>query len=258
MMRALLSVFGAALFACIAGVSTPTHAADIKVLTAGAMKSVVLALQPGFEAQTGHKLTIDNGTAGDLARRIAAGEAFDVAIITPAVVADLIKQAKIVTGTDGNIAAVGIGVAVKEGAAKPAIATVDEFKQTLLAARAVAYIDPKAGGSSGIYLDKLLEKLGIADAVRAKAKLKAGGYVAELVVSGEADLAIHQISEILPVKGVTLVGPLPAEIQNYTIYTSGIGAAARDIEAARAFAAYLSGPATDAVLAARGLTRPPK
>jgi molybdate transport system substrate-binding protein len=236
----------------------PTQAADIKVLTAGAMKSVVLALQPGFEAQTGHKLIIDNDTAGGLAKRIGGGEAFDVTIITPATVADLVKQGKITTGTDANIAAVGIGVAVKDGAAKPAIGTVEELKQALLAASSVAYIDPKAGGSSGIYFDKLLEKLGIADAVRAKAKLKAGGYVAEMLVSGEADLAIHQISEILPVKGVALVGPLPAEVQSITIYTAGVSAATLNAEAAKAFAAYLSAPATDAVLTMRGMTRAPK
>ncbi len=245
---------------CVAAVgwsaTASAHAADIKVLTAGAMKSVVLALQPGFEAQTGHKLTIDNGTAGDLSRRIGGGEAFDVAIVTPAVVTDLVKQGKIAAGTDANIATVGIGVAVKEGAANPAIATVDEFKQALLAARAVAYIDPKAGGSSGIYFDKLLEKLGIADAVRAKAKLKAGGYVAELLVSGDADLAIHQISEILPVKGVTLVGPLPAEIQNLTVYTAGTSAATRDLAASGAFTTYLKGAEADAVLTAKGMRRP--
>jgi molybdate transport system substrate-binding protein len=245
---------------CVAAISwanaATAYAADIKVLTAGAMKAVVLALQPGFEAKTGHKLTIDNGTAGDLASRIASGEAFDVAIITPAVIADLTKQAKVVAGSDANIAAVGIGVAVKEGAAKPPIGTVDEFKQALLAARSVAYIDPKAGGSSGIYFDKLLEKLGIADAVRAKAKLKAGGYVADLVASGEADLAIHQISEILPVKGVTLVGPLPAEIQNLTVYTASLSATARDVEASAVLIAYLKGADADAILTAKGMRRP--
>jgi molybdate transport system substrate-binding protein len=247
-----LCIASAGLFA-----TSAAHAADIKVLTAGAMKSVVLALQPGFEAQSGHKLVVDNGTAGDLARRIGGGEAFDVAIITPPIVAELIKQGKLAAGTDANIAAVGIGVAVKEGAAKPAIATVEEFKQALLAAGTVAYIDPRAGGSSGIYFDKLLEKLGIADAVRAKAKLKASGYVAELIVSGEADLAIHQISEILPVKGVTLVGPLPAEIQNFTIYTVGLSPSANNADAAKAFAGYLASPAVDAILTPRGLTRAP-
>ncbi len=247
---------------CMAAVgllgTVAARAADVKVLTAGAMKSVVLALQPSFEEQTGHKLSIDNGTAGDLSRRVAGGEAFDVAIITPAAIADLIRQAKIAAGTESNIAAVGIGVAVREGSTKPAIATVEEFKQALLAARAVAYIDPKAGGSSGIYFDALLVKLGIADTVHAKAKLKAGGYVAELVASGEADLAVHQISEILPVKGVTLVGPLPAEIQNYTVYTAGVSATAHDVAAAKALVDYLKSEAADAVLTSRGLTRPAK
>ena len=256
MIRNVLALFCAVAVSLAAAATA--HAAEIKVLTAGAMKAVVLALQPGFEAHSGHKLTIDNGTAGDLLRRIGGGEAFDVAIITPAAIADLIKQTKIVSGSEANVAAVGIGVAVKGGAAKPAIATVEDFKQTLLAARAVAYIDPKAGGSSGIYFDKLLEKLGIADAVRSKAKLKAGGYVAELVASGEADIAIHQISEILPVKGVVLVGPLPADIQNYTVYTTGVSAAARDAGAANAFAAYLVSPVADAALIARGMTRAQK
>ena len=97
----------------------------------------------------------------------------------------------------------------------------------LLGAKSVAYIDPKAGGSSGIYFDKLLDRLGIGDQIRPKAKLKQGGYVAELVVSGEAEVAIHQISEIVPVKGAVLVGPLPAEVQNFTTYSAGLGAAAK-------------------------------
>jgi hypothetical protein len=155
-------------------------AAEIKVLTAGAMRGVVVALIPDFEKQTGHKVTIDNATAGALAKRIAGGEAFDVAIVTPVVVDDLASKGKIVPGSRIDLAKVGMGVAVKEGAAVPDIGTVDAFKRTLLAARSVAYIDPKAGGSSGIYFDKLLDRLGIGGDIRPKAKLKQGGYVAEL------------------------------------------------------------------------------
>jgi molybdate transport system substrate-binding protein len=236
--------------------STLADAADIKILTAGAMKAVVVALAPEFEAKSGHKLVIDNDTAGGLARRIKSGETFDVAIITPAVIEDLAKDGKIVATSAVRLAKVGIGVAVRDGAPKPAIGTVEEFKQALLAAPTVGYIDPKAGGSSGIYFDKLLEKLGIADTVRAKAKLKAGGYVAELVASGEVDLGIHQISEILPVKGVNLVGPLPAEIQNYTVYSAGVATAARDAPAAAALVAFLGGPSATEALQTRGLERP--
>ncbi len=114
----------------------------------------------------------------------------------------------------------------------------------------------RAGGSSGIYFDRLLERLGIAEQVRAKAKLKRGGYAAELVASGEAEVAVHQISEILPVKGVVLVGPLPAQVQNYTTYAVGLSADARDVAAAKALIAHLAGPATAAALLARGMTKP--
>ena len=142
---------------------------------------------------------------------------------------------------------------VKAGAPAPDISSVEAFKRALLAAKSVAYIDPASGGSSGIYVAGLLDKLGIADQVKPKAKLKKGGYVADLIVSGEAELGIHQISEIVPVKEVTLIGPLPAEIQNYTVYAAGIGAGAKDAEAAKALIKALTGPAAAAVLKSKGM-----
>ena len=231
-------------------------AAEIKLLTAGAMRAVVVALLPDFEKQTGHKVSIDNATAGGLAKRIGEGEAFDVAIITPAVVDDLAGKGKIVPGSRIDLAKVGMGVAVKEGAAVPDIGSVDAFKRMLLAAKSVAYIDPKAGGSSGIYFDKLLDRLGIGDQIRPKAKLKQGGYVAEMVASGEAEVAIHQISEIVPVKGAILVGPLPAEVQNFTTYSAGLGAAARDTAAAKALIQFIAGPASGPILKTKGMEKP--
>jgi molybdate transport system substrate-binding protein len=239
----------------LAGVA-PAAAADIKVLTAGAMRGVLVEMLPQFEQQTGHTATVDNATAGTLAKRIEGGEAFDLAIITPAIVDELTQKGKIVAGSKAVLAKVGIGVAVKEGAPMPDIKTVDALKATLLSAASVAYIDPASGGSSGIYFDKLLEKMGIADRIRPKAKLKQGGYVADLVASGEAELAVHQISEIVPVKGVKLVGPLPAEVQNYTAYAAGVGAAARDAAAAQALIDYLAGPAATPVLEKKGMTKP--
>jgi len=143
--------------------SASSLAAEIKVLTAGAFKEVVLALVPDFEKQTGNKVVVANDTAGALKKRIEGGEAFDVAIVTPAVVDELASAGKIVAGTRANIASVGVGVVVKEGEPKPDVSTVEAFKQALLAAKSVAYIDPASGGSSGIYIDKLLERLGIAD-----------------------------------------------------------------------------------------------
>ena len=273
------------LLACLAAfaVGAPMAcAAEIKLLTAGAMRAVVVAVLADFEKQTGHKVSLDNDTAGGLSKRIDGGEAFDVAIITPAVVdegfapfvagvvqsgeeLDADARVRFAHGTPADDDLVGAcadeisaseGVAIKEGAPAPDIGTVDAFKRTLLAAKSVAYIDPKAGGSSGIYFDKLLDRLGIADQVRPKAKLKAGGYVAELVANGEAEIAIHQISEIVPVKGVTLAGPLPAEIQNSTVYAGGIGAAAKDGAAAKALLAFLAGSAIDPILKSKGMQKP--
>jgi molybdate transport system substrate-binding protein len=228
-------------------------AADVKVLTAGAFKQVVLALVPEFEKQTGNKVVVDNDTAGGLKKRIESGEAFDVAVITPAVIDELAGAGKIAAGSRVNLASVSIGVVVKEGAPKPDVSTVDAFKRALLEARSVAYIDPASGGSSGIYIDKLLERLGIADQVRPKAKLKKGGYVAELIVSGEAELGLHQISEIVPVKGAVLVGPLPKEIQNTTTYAAGLSASPQNKEAAQALIKMFSGPAAATVLKSKGM-----
>ncbi|MCC7348906.1 MAG: substrate-binding domain-containing protein [Variibacter sp.] len=228
-------------------------AAEMKVLTAGAFKQVLVAIAPAFERESGHRLEIVNDTVGALAKRIREGEAFDLVVVSPAALDDLAKAGKLAGGARANLARVGVGVMVRAGAPKPDIATVEAFKRAVLAAQSVAYIDPESGGSSGIYLAKLFERLGIADAVKPKAKLKRGGYVADLVKSGEAELGIHQISEIVPVKEVTLVGPLPAEIQNYTTYAAGISAQAREAAAAQALLRTLTGPATAAVLQEKGM-----
>lgn len=254
-MQARYAAVGALLLTVAASV-TPTSmaaTAELKVLTAGAYRQVVVALVPEFEKQTGHTVTVVNDTAGALARRIEGGEAFDVVVVTPAVIEDLVKKGKVASGSQTNLAKVGVGVMVKAGAPRPEVGTVDAFKRALLDAKSVAYIDPASGGSSGIYIERLLERLGIADQIKPKSKLKQGGYVADLIVSGEAELGIHQISEIMPVAGVTLVGPLPADIQNYTTYAAGVGAGAKDREAATRFIKVLSGPTAAPVLKSKGM-----
>src|SRR5215475_14367347 len=235
------------------GLTSSGSAAEVKVLTAGAFKQMVLALVPDFEKQTGIKVVLDNDTAGGLKKRIEGGEAFDVAVITPAVLDELAGSGKVAPGTRVNLASVGIGVVVKEGAPKPDVSTVEAFKRALLEAKSVAYIDPASGGSSGIYVDKLLERLGIADQIRPKAKLKKGGHVAELIVNGEAEIGVHQISEIVPVKGAALVGPLPKEIQNTTTYAAGLSASPQNKEAAQELIKTFSGPAAAAVLKSKGM-----
>ena len=248
-----MTVLSAAILLMAAGAPRGAAAAEIKVLTAGAFKQVLLMLVPDFEKQTGHKVIVENDTVGALAKRIEGGEVFDLAVLTPAAVNDLSSKGKFVAGSRTNLGRVGVGVVVREGAPKPDISSVDAFKKALLAAKSVAYIDPAAGGSSGIYVAGLLDRLGVAAEVKPKAKLIPGGAVAEHIARGEAELGIHQISEILPVKGVTLVGPLPADIQNYTIYAAGLGAHGKESEAAKALLKTLSGPAAADVLKSKGM-----
>jgi molybdate transport system substrate-binding protein len=248
-----MALLGVAMVLVAAGAPREVAAAEIKVLTAGAFKQVLLALVPDFERRTGHTVTVENATVGALTKRIEGGEAFDLAVLTPAAVNALSGKGKFVAGSRINLARVGVGVVVRDGTPRPDIGTVDAFKRALIAAKSVAYIDPAAGGSSGIYVSGLLDRLGLAAEVKPKAKLIPGGAVAEHVARGEAEIGIHQISEILPVKGVILVGPLPAEIQNYTVYAAGIGADAKAADAAKALVETLTGPAAADVLKSKGM-----
>ena len=233
--------------------AAPAFAADLKVLTTGAFKPVAADIIAQHERASGDKVTLANDTAGGLTRRLDAGEDFDVVILTPGGVDDFIRKGKIAQGTKVELARVAIGVAVKDGAPKPDISSVEKFRAALTAARKIAYIDPASGGSSGIYLAGLFDKWGVADAIKAKAVLVPGGLVAEKLVNGEADLALHQISEILAVKGATLVGPLPAEIQNYTVYAGGISATTKQADAAKKLLAALHGEGAQAVLKGKGM-----
>jgi molybdate transport system substrate-binding protein len=150
-----------------------------------------------------------------------------------------------------DIARTAIGVAVREGAPKPDISTVDAFKRALLEAKSIVYNDPAIGATSGIHFASVLQRLGIADAVKSKSVLWQGGYAAEAILKGQAELCVHQISELLPVKGVVMVGPLPAELNKVTTYSSSLLPSASD--AGRAFHAYLARPEFRAKFAAAGL-----
>jgi molybdate transport system substrate-binding protein len=246
--RVVLLLFG--LGAALAA----ARADDLKVLTTGAMKPIVAEVAPEFQKDTKQTLSIDNDTAGALVKRIRDGASFDVVLLTPTGIDELAKAGKVSPGID--LARVGIGVMVKAGAPRPDVSTVDALKRTLLDAKSVAYIDPASGGSSGIYLARLWERLGIADALKPKAKLKQGGSVADLIVSGEAEIGFQQASEILASPGVTLIGQLPAEIQNYTVYSGAISTSARSPAAAAAFIAWLRRPTMAPILQAKGLLPP--
>lgn len=236
--------------------ATPAGAADLTILSAGAINSVATQIAPSFEATTGNHLTLQNDTVGGLVRRITAGETFDVVMMSPAGLEELAKAGKIAAGTGIPLAKVGVGVGIKTGASAPDLSTVAAFKAAMLNARAVAYIDPASGGSSGIYLAKLFQTLGIADAMAPKSVLVKGGLAAKILLDGHADLAVQQISEIISVPGVTLAGPLPAEIQLQTVDAGAVATQSAAPEAATAFLAAMAGPAAKPVLEEKGMTAP--
>jgi molybdate transport system substrate-binding protein len=247
-MRVLLVL----LFALAAGGAS---AADLKLLTAGAYKSAAIEIVADFEKKTGHKVTIDNGTAGALQKRVADGEYFDVLVIPPIPMASLLRT-RVDESSAKELARAGVGMAIKQGAPVPDISEVDGFKKALLAARAIAYIDPAAGGSSGIYLAQLFQQMGIADQLKPKSVLVQGGLVADRIVDGKADIALQQSSELMGVPGVQFVGPIPLMVQNYTIYSGGVSLASRNRAAADALLLALANPENSKILKSKGLDSP--
>jgi molybdate transport system substrate-binding protein len=234
--------------------TSPVQAAELIVLSAGAITGVATAIKPAFEAETGLGVTIRNDTVGGLVRRIKANEAFDVVLVSPAALEQL--GPLIDASTSLKLARVGVGVAVKAGDPVPDLSTAEAFTAALRAARSIAYIDPGSGASSGIYLAKLFQSLGIAAEIAPKTILLPGGLAAEALTDGRADIAMQQISELLAVPGVTFAGPLPTEIQMQTTYA---GAVAARTEAGADAHAFLWGlteaPAREAIMA-RGMTIP--
>lgn len=230
-------------------------AADLKLLTAGAYKPVALELVPEFEKRTGHKVTVEADTAGGLARRVGSGEYFDVVVMPPGRMGPLLGS-RLVESSAKALARVGIGVAIKQGAPLPDISSIEAFKKTLLAARAIAYTDPASGGTAGTYLANLFEKMGIAAELKPKTVLVKGGYSAEKIVSGEAEIALQPTSELLAVPGTTLVGPIPLEVQHYIAYSGGVSTASRNPAAADALLLALADPRNLPLLKKKGMDEP--
>ena len=191
----------------------------IAIVSSNGMAGVLRVLGPRFEAGSGQDLAIRYATSATLMREIAAGAPFDVALLTDAAIAALVVRGWIKAGSDAAIARCGVGIAVRAGAPKPDIATPDALRQALLDAPSVAYTSE---GASGIHFASVLERLGIAAAIAAKAKLQPGGLIAALVARGEAALAVQQVSELVAVAGVDLVGPLPHELQHHTVFAMGL------------------------------------
>ncbi len=254
--RSILSVsakiaLGLALFGITAG--STARAAEIKLLCAVALQPAMIALIPDFEKSSGYKVTIAYGTAGAVANRVQKGEAADIVISAGPVIDQLQAQDKVVADSRVTIAKVGVGVFVRKGAAKPDISSADAFKRSMLAARSITYPDPAGGGASGIYLASLLERLGIAEEMKPKTKLSPSAKVLYAsVASGDIEIGFNQISEVLAQPTVEFAGPLPSAIQNYTQFAPGIVSGSSQIDAARALVTFLSSPAAQTVLRAKG------
>jgi molybdate transport system substrate-binding protein len=225
-------------------------AAEIKVLSTHAALEVLTELGPQFESATGHKLSFSYDPANIIKRQIENGVAFDLAIVTRQTIDDLVRSGKIFPDTRVDIASSGLGVAVRKGAPKPDIGTVESFKQAMLAAKSVVR---STEGTSGLYFEKVLDRLGIADRMKGKTKLGPSGRVAEFVARGEVEIAVQQISELLPVIGAELVGPFPPELQLVTIFSAGVSTTSKEPKAAKAFIDFLAAPSAASVIKAKGL-----
>jgi molybdate transport system substrate-binding protein len=216
-------------------------AKDLKILTGAGMSMPVRQLAADFGSRSGSNVTVVSDTAGGVQKRMEAGEAFDLVIGTQTVLDTLTRENK-VSGTHADLAQMVAGISARKGTAQPAIADGGQVKATLLAAKNISYVDPASGGITGVFFLSQADKLGVGDAVRAKAVLKPNGTgVAAAVASGEAQYGVTLISEMLPNTGVT-VWPLPADIQMTTIYTAAVATNAQNAMDANALLNDLRGP----------------
>ena len=221
----------------------------IKILSGAAMRTFLTEVVPLFEqANGGAKVDVEYRLTSVLKKEIADGIAFDIALLPRPEIDELTQAGRIAEGASADVARSTVGLCVRSGAAKPAIATVAAFKATLLAAKTISYSD----GPSGAYVGDLLGKLGLAEAMKGRTRLTSRP-VAELVAAGEAEIGLQQIVAILPVKGADLVGPLPAELQNVIIYAAGISARSAEPKAAQAFVAFTKTPQAGRIMRGKGL-----
>jgi molybdate transport system substrate-binding protein len=241
--------------ALLLGLPPAVNAADISVFSGGAVKAALSVAAAKFEQTSGHRVIVDYAPVGTLMQRLAAGEMPDVVVLTTDVIAQAETKGWAVPGTAITLGRVGVGVAVQELATAPDISTPEALKRALLAAKSITYIDPEKG-TSGKHFAEVLDRLGIADAVKAKTTLGDGGYVVEAVARGDIDLGIQQITEILPVQGAKLVGPLPEALQKITEYTAASTPRARNVKATGEFLAYLGSSAVHDIFSDKGFLVP--
>jgi molybdate transport system substrate-binding protein len=250
------SVMGAAVLSImlIASVCTVASADEIRVLYVGALRSSLEALIPDFEKTSGHKIIAEAGAVGAMVTRIQNGESVDVVIVTAAQIAALLKQGKIVAGTEVNLAQVGMGLAAHHGMAKQDISSAEVFERALLAAKSIGHTDPASGASSAIYAEKLLARLDIASEIKSKIRTYASNaLLLQGLASGDVEVAFGQLTELMEKKNIDLVGPLPVALQNFSRFSAGVPTTAKDANGGKAFIDFLRSPAAAAAMKAKGV-----
>jgi molybdate transport system substrate-binding protein len=227
-------------------------AADVKLYSTVAFQGVLEQLAPQFEKASSNKLAITYGLAAQLVQRVQAGETADVLILTRAGIDALVKDGKIAPGSGVMLAGAGTALVVKAGASKPDISSPEAFRRALLAAKSITYGDPATGGASGVYFGKLLDRLGIAEQMKSKTKFPpAGKLPADVLVAGDAELGAMQTSELIP--GTELVGTLPGDLNNVTVFGAGLAADGKEANAGAALIKFLQSREAAAVYKAKGL-----
>jgi molybdate transport system substrate-binding protein len=244
-----------AALACSAPASIVRAAEPLTVLCAGAASTVIQQFARDFERAHGRAVVVTEGTTGQITAKLAAGERADVVILSAPALDTLTANGGILAGTRVDLGRTGIGVGIRAGAPVPDLSTAETFKAALLAAPSIASTDPAAGASSGIYFAGVLQKMGIADAVRPKETLVEGGSSCDLVAAGRVALCVQNISEIVPVKGVVVAGPFPAAMQNYITYSAAVAKGSTAPDDARAFIADAMSPARVQVWKSGGFER---
>jgi molybdate transport system substrate-binding protein len=237
----------------LAGLGLLAHVAqavELKVLSGNGSHPAVIALTKQFEQATGHKVTVDFFVNPDVKKKIEAGEYFDVTVLNPPVLDDLIKQGKVAANSRAVIGRIGLGAAIKSGAPKPDISTVEGFKKTMLSINSVAY---PGDGASGIYFVSLLDRMGIGAEMKPKLRPMSGEYNVEVVATGTVDMVVVVASRIYGVPGVDMLGLIPKELQTWIGFATGVNPQSKHAEAARALTKFLSTPPADAVLKPIGI-----
>jgi molybdate transport system substrate-binding protein len=256
-MKSISPKFRALAFGIAAALSLSgaAGAAEVRVMISGGLTAAYQALVPEFEKATGNKVLTAYGpsmgtTANAIPVRLERGEPADVLIMVGYALNDLVKNGKVIAGSQVDLTKSPIGVAVKSGAPKPDISSAEALKRALLAAKTVAYSD----SASGVYVStEMFDKLGIADAMKDKARKIPATPVGEIVARGEAEIGFQQISELKPVQGIDIVGPLPSELQKITVFAAGIATVSKEPEAAKALIKFLGSPAARDTIVKSGM-----